>query len=236
MRGMDRLLELQEIDTAIGRLDHRRAALEGGEELRALRAQAENAQLRVGELRLALDAEGQQQRRLEHDIETLELKAAAEEKRMYDGSIVNEKELSAVQHEIANLKTRRSSFEDDLLDHMERTEVLQKDLAEAETQAVAIRAKVDEASGEAGDELEGVQRELTERRAAREALLPQFDPELLELYEELLAGKKGLAVAALVDGTCQGCHEKLSAVAVDKLKRSDGVKRCEHCRRILITR
>ena len=45
---------------------------------------------------------------------------------MYDGSIVNEKELSAVQHEIANLKTRRSVFEDDLLERMERVEGLRR--------------------------------------------------------------------------------------------------------------
>jgi predicted nucleic acid-binding Zn-ribbon protein len=33
---------------------------------------------------------------------------------------------------------------------------------------------------------------------------------------------------------CQGCHEKLSAMERDKLKRGEGVKRCEYCRRILI--
>ena len=43
-------------------------------------------------------------------------------------------------------------------------------------------------------------------------------------------------MAALVDGICQGCHEQLSAMELDKLKHTDGVKRCEHCRRILIFR
>jgi predicted nucleic acid-binding Zn-ribbon protein len=31
-----------------------------------------------------------------------------------------------------------------------------------------------------------------------------------------------------------GCHEKLSAMELDKLRKTDGVKRCEYCRRILI--
>ena len=60
------------------------------------------------------------------------------------------------------------------------------------------------------------------------------DPELLELYEDLRRQKKGVGVAALVDGVCQGCHEKLSAVELDRLKRTEGIKRCEYCRRILI--
>ena len=56
----------------------------------------------------------------------------------------------------------------------------------------------------------------------------------LELYEDLRRQKKGIGAAALVDGVCQGCHEQLSAVQLDKLKRIDGVRRCEHCRRILV--
>ena len=61
-----------------------------------------------------------------------------------------------------------------------------------------------------------------------------IDEELLELYEDLRRVKKGVGAAALVDGVCQACHEQLSAVELDKLKRSDGIRRCEHCRRILV--
>jgi predicted nucleic acid-binding Zn-ribbon protein len=38
----------------------------------------------------------------------------------------------------------------------------------------------------------------------------------------------------LVDGVCQACHEKLSAMELDRLKRTEGVKRCEYCRRIVV--
>ena len=56
----------------------------------------------------------------------------------------------------------------------------------------------------------------------------------LELYEDLRPQKKGVAAVALIDGVCQGCHEQLSSVYVDRLKRVEGPKRCEHCRRILV--
>ena len=61
-----------------------------------------------------------------------------------------------------------------------------------------------------------------------------FDPELLELYDDLRKQKKGVGVAALVDGVCQGCHEKLSAVELDRIKHTEDVPRCEYCRRILV--
>ena len=71
-------------------------------------------------------------------------------------------------------------------------------------------------------------------RRSRASLAATIDPELLELYEDLRRQKKGVGAAALVDGVCQGCHEKLSAVELDHVKHAGGVPRCEHCRRILV--
>ena len=56
----------------------------------------------------------------------------------------------------------------------------------------------------------------------------------MELYEDLRKQKKGIGVAALIDGVCQGCHEQLSAMELDRIKRVEGVRRCEYCRRILV--
>ena len=89
-------------------------------------------------------------------------------------------------------------------------------------------------SGESGHELEEIEAELSARRAARETLGSELDEELLELYEDLRRQKKGIGAAAIVNGVCQACHEKLSAMELDRLKRADGVKRCEYCRRIVV--
>jgi len=75
---------------------------------------------------------------------------------------------------------------------------------------------------------------LAETRSERDALAPELAEELLELYEDLRGQKKGVGAAAIVDGVCQACHEKLSALELDHLKHTDGVKRCEYCRRIVV--
>jgi uncharacterized protein len=234
MRGLDRILELQELDTAIDRLDHRREQLEAGEELSAVRKEMEEADARLGEIRLASDAVASESRRLELEIESMNAKLEAEQKRMYDGSIANPKELDALQHEIASLTERRGRAEDDLLEQMVRKEDLDARGAEADTDAAAARARVEGVGGDAVKELDGIGVELAARRAEREELVPAFDEELLELYDELRESKHGVGAAAIVDGVCQACHEKLSAVELDRLKRTDGVKRCEYCRRIVV--
>lgn len=234
MLGTDRLLDLQELDTAADRLERRREQLEAGEELSSARKEMEEAESRLGEIRLALDAVGRESTRLEHEIESMEAKLAAENTRMYDGSIANPKELEALQHEIANLKERRSRAEDDLLEQMVRRDDLEARATEAQAEVAAARGRVDEIGGESVHELERIEGELAERRAAREGLVEEFDEELLELYEDLRRQKKGIGAAAIVDGVCQACHEKLSAVELDRLKRTDEIKRCEYCRRIVV--
>ena len=124
MKGLDRLLELQELDLAIDRLEHRRERLESGLDVAEARAAMEEAESRLGELRLALDAAAAEQRRLESEVDSMERKGAAEERRLYDGSIANVKELEALQHEIASLQERKARVEDDLLEVMERREEL----------------------------------------------------------------------------------------------------------------
>jgi hypothetical protein len=234
MRGMDRLLELQEIDTGIDRLEQRREQLEAGEELRAARGAMEEAEGALGEIRLALDVVAREQSRLEHEIDSFTAKADAEQKRLYDGSIVNAKELEALQHEIANLKERRSRAEDELLEDMVRREEFDGRAVDAEKEVAEARAKVDAIGGDSVRELERTEAELDAKRAAREALASELNEELLELYEDLRRQKKGVGAAAIVDGVCQACHEKLSAMELDRLKRTDGVKRCEYCRRIVV--
>lgn len=228
------LLDIQELDTAIDRATARMRALEAGSEGAAALAEANAAERLVGELRLRLDELARDQMRFEHEIDSISQKAAAEERRMYDGSVANAKELDSIRHEVDNLKKRRSDREDELLGLMEVREELETKEREADTRSTALRARVDEVGGIAAEELGTLTDEVKERTEKRAALAEAVDPEYLELYEDLRPQKKGVAAVELVDGVCLGCHEQLSTVYRDRLKRVEGPKRCEHCRRILI--
>ena len=229
-----RLLDLQEADTALGRLQARRRALEDGSELAAVRADADAADNRLGELRLRLDEVGRDQSRFEHEIDSMTQKEQADQQRMYDGSIVNAKELEALQHEIASVHKRRSDREDELLALLELRENLEAEAVAAEQQAAALRVRAEEAASAATDELARIETDVVEGTTRRAAIAAEIDAEVLELYDDLRRQKKGIGAAALVDGVCQACHEQLSAVELDRLKRAEGVRRCEHCRRILV--
>lgn len=229
-----RLLDLQAIDLVLDRLARRRQALEAGEGLASARADADAAEAVYGEIKLRIDALDREGGKLEHEIDSISQKAGAEQKRMYDGSVANAKELDAMGREIENLTRRKRDREDELLVILEQREALESEAAQAKERSDELRARVGQVAADAETELAEVIAEIEARSRDRGALTPALDAELLELYDELRAQKKGVGAAALVDGVCQGCHETLSAVELDHVKHAEGVPRCEHCRRILV--
>ena len=148
--------------------------------------------------------------------------------------MANPKELESIQSEVTNLRNRKTRVEDELLEIMERREETDGRAEDAERGVAQARTALTELQGSAEHELDVLGKEIAALEDERRSLLPSFDTDLLGLYEDLRRQKKGVGAAALVDGVCQGCHQELSAVELDRLRRADGIRRCEHCRRILV--
>ena len=233
MRGLDRILELQDLDTAIDRLEQRREQLEAGEELSSLRKEMEEADARLGELRLASDSISSESTCLEHEIASMSDKLHAEEKRMYDGSIANAKELEALQHEIANLKERRSRAEDELLEQMVRKEDVEARAALAQTEAETARARVEEVGGT---------RSASSTRSRPTS--PHGDPNAGRSFRPstrscsssttIFANRSTASAPPRSWTGCARPATRSSALELDRLRRTEGVKRCEYCRRIVV--
>jgi len=234
MASTAHLLDLQQLDLAIDRLRTRAAALTTGSELAAVRREADDAEARSGELKLQLDVLDREGSKVEHEIDSLTQKAAAEERRMSSGSVANARELDAIGHEITNLKRRIADREDEMLAIMERRETVEAAAKEAEAFAGTQRDRVAGVRSTSDAELAQVEAELQTRETERGAAAARIDPDTLELYEDLRRQKKGVGAAALIDNVCQGCHEQLSAVELDKVRHTSDTPRCEYCRRILV--
>jgi predicted nucleic acid-binding Zn-ribbon protein len=230
----DPLLELQELDLSIDRLEHRRRELEEGGEVGEVRRRAEDAEEQVGTLRLALDSIGREQTRFETEIDSYTRRIEAEEKRLYDGSVANPKELQAIRAEVDNLKSRRTRTEDDLLGQLERREDLESKLGPLETAMAEARDRLTEVQASSAVELDEIRSSLESRAAERRAASGRLDEELLELYEDLRALKKGVGAAALTDRVCSACHQELSPLEYEQVKSASGIRRCPNCRRILV--
>jgi uncharacterized protein len=231
------LLELQAHDSAIDRLDHRRASLPEDARL----VELGDALAAVDQLTAERDGNlatvQRDQSRLEHEIDMVTSKARTEEARAASGKVTSPKELTAIQEEVASLKRRQGTLEDELLELMEQRETLEGELAElaarregfAAEQATVTKAR-DAALAEIDQELDG-------EREARDGVVPGVGEQLRALYDQIRARQGGgVGAAALVGNTCQGCRVSISPVELAALRKlpPDAVKRCENCRRILV--
>jgi predicted nucleic acid-binding Zn-ribbon protein len=208
------LLQLQAHDSAIDRLEHRRGSLPENARLAELADALGAVDQLTAERQGSLATVQRDQFRLEHEIDMVTGKAGNEEARAVSGKVTSPKELTAIQEEVASLKRRQATLEDELLELMEQRE----------------KTKARDAA------LVEIDRELEAERAARDGLAPEVGEELRALYDQIRARQGGIGAAALVGNTCQGCRVSISPVELAAIRKlpPEEVKRCENCRRILV--
>ena len=231
---MARLLELQTEDTAIRGLQRRKAELPEAQRLNILRDDLAELESDLEIARKQATELTHEQTRIEGEVGLLDQKIAREEGRLFSGGVSNPRELSALQSEVAMLKTRRGEMEDGLLEVM-----VQKESAEATRER--LEREHDDIARDAG-ELEAAVRSLTgdidEQLGAhserRDSLAGDTPGPLLALYDQLREQKGGVGAAALRGDTCEGCHTKLPSREVERARSEGGLQRCDNCRRILV--
>src|SRR5262245_7950072 len=155
---------------------------------------------------MELAAIRKEQRRIDGDVEGLSAKIAPEEKRLYDGSVRNPKELSSIQHEVELLKANRSKLEDQLLDVLARLETAEAEHQSAQKELIraeALRAgETDTLNAEAAR----LSASLVSKEARRIGQQAKIQPRSLTIYEEVRRRHAGGAVARIAGGACGGCR------------------------------
>ncbi|HUQ40223.1 MAG TPA: C4-type zinc ribbon domain-containing protein [Acidimicrobiales bacterium] len=236
MADLEVLLDLQEHDTTLDQLEHRRTHLPEraelarvDEALRALEASVTETRARHAEAALRLE-------RMEQDLGAVDSRIKEVEARLYGGTVSASRDLQAMSQEVTHLKERRSELEDRALEAMDPVEALVVELDEL----AGSRASLDaEAMGYRAAIAEAESATLTEAAAVkveRDGLAAGLPGELLAQYEGLRKKLGGVGAARLVGASCSGCHLTLPSGEVDRIRHQppDVVVLCDSCGRILV--
>ena len=233
---LEALLELQDLDTGIAQLQHRRAALPERQELASVTAALGDTNRRAAEIQGSRAELVERQQALESDISAAAARREALEQRMYAARGMPARDLQAMDEEIRHLRQRRDQLEDAELEVMVALEPLDAELASLDADGARLRAR----AGQVRAALEEVERELDEELAvqvdARAAVASSLPEELRSRYESLRARLGGTGAARLVGSRCSGCHLELPSMEVDRIRHlpSGTVVTCEQCGRILV--
>lgn len=229
------LRRVQQLDTETIGLKRQIDDLAGKHRLDELRDDLESAGRTRGEREVELSELQQKQHKLDGELELLSQKIEKEESRMMSGTIMNSKELSAIQAEIMSLRKKRDEMETEDLEEMEVLDGFRLEIKKAEELIARVTEQERLARKAYEDELAEKQRELAELEAQRDALKERLDPETVAIYEKLLEQKDGLAVVEIIQGrSCGGCRIEFSRTQIDRFQHEEGVFRCEFCRRMLV--
>jgi predicted nucleic acid-binding Zn-ribbon protein len=173
------------------------------------------------------------QKKVEDELELVDLKIKHEDAKLYSGKIGNPKELKGIQEEVALLKRKKDKMETDLLELLDTVDNLNSELAVIKKEIRNLNGTVRETEEEYKKIVKEINDETQELNTKKEALKPKISGSLLSLYEQIRKKKKQ-ATVAIADGICQGCFVELPAEEIDKMLDSDDLWRCPQCRRILL--
>lgn len=233
--AIHQLLVVQAHDTAVDQLVHKRATLPARQELTDADTKLAALDREAAQVQETRDGLARRQSLIEDEVMLVETKITGEDQKLYSGTVTGVKELQALQDEIASLKRRQTSLEDDVLEVMEAAEPV-----DAELESIAARrASADSTRQEALDTIAAseadIDAEIESESAARTAAVTGLPSDLIGTYDRIRAESGGVGVARFAGGRCEGCHLSLSAVEVDQIKKqpADAMVTCDSCGRLL---
>lgn len=234
--SLEQLLLVQEHDTHLDQLRHRRATHPARGVLAELQARLDAL---VGELTDAREAAGavaNRQAAIEAELGASEARAAELEKRLYSGTVSASRDLMAMTDELDSLKHRRSTLEDRVLEAMTEREPLDARVSDLERQYDEVTAEQVRVQAELAEAEAEIDAEIAAEEAVRAELASSLPDGLHTQYDKLRAHLGGTGAARLVGGSCGGCHLALPASELDRIKKADAdaVLTCEQCGRILV--
>ncbi len=224
------LLTLQGYDDEAAAL---RAALSDVE--RRLRGDEEldEARRALADAESAAKDANRQQKLLEDEVERVSDKIAPEEKRLYDGSVRNPKELASIQHEIELLRAERGKFEDRLIEALTRREATDAGLRDARKLVAELETRREHEAQDLKHEALRLGDLIARVDSRREAQKTRVTARALHLYEEVRRRKGGMAVAKIQGGSCMGCRIGIPDALRRRAMSPDTLTQCPNCERIL---
>ncbi|MBI5043685.1 MAG: hypothetical protein HZC10_07675 [Nitrospirae bacterium] len=223
------LIELQEIDTAIADLARQKKRLpeiidEAKQSLSASQADLSNIKAIYDNL---LKEKRDKERAIDdEDVKIEKLKSKTSE-------IKTNEAYQALLHEIEAAKKVKSNLEDELLVVLEKAEEIKKELNTKEQKVKEEEKKFSDEESRIKADFTKVEDELNKFLKSRDEHRSRIGKDILKRYAQLFESKNGLAVAAVKNGNCLGCHMNIPPQTLTEIKKNSKIIQCFNCSRIL---
>ena len=226
---IQRLVELQEIDTSIFQLN---------QEKQNIPNQLKNLESNFEEKKNKLLSLEEKKKLIELKRKGKELEIASKEENIRKFqiqlfSLKTNKEYQAMVREIEGLKAEVSIIEEEVINLLDEIKDLEKDierekkdLKEEEEKYLEEKKKIEERLNQINQNLEDLEFKRRQKR-------PEIENKILSLYERILKNRDYLAVIPVINNACKGCNITVTPQVINEIKMNDKIVTCEICNRIL---
>jgi predicted nucleic acid-binding Zn-ribbon protein len=222
-------LRLQALDRKIANLETEVATLP--KHISEIEKRLEAHARRLEADKFALAANQRDRKKLEGDIQLHQQKISKLRDQM--SAVKTNEQYQAFQHEIAYIEAEIRKSEDSILDFMEQSEPLEKNVKSAEVSLKVEQKEVEAEKARARERTKVDEQELTQLRGERKTVAGEMEPKFYTEYERVRKKSKNTPIADATDGRCSACQISLRPQFFQDLRRQDKVMYCESCSRIL---
>jgi hypothetical protein len=223
------VIALQQLDTAAEQARKRLAELPGAEQ--ALAAALAEKAAGVDRVKARQAENATARRALEKDVAATDTRLARFDD--HKAAVKTNQEYTALLHEIATAKSEKDAVEERILVLMDAADGLTGELKHAQSELADAERDADKSRKAFAAERGTLETELARLQGERQTQLPNVPARTLAIYEQLLKGRRGVAVARMTGEICAACHVRLRPHVSQLIRKNEVIVQCESCQRIL---
>jgi hypothetical protein len=222
------LTELQRHDARIQELEQMKKAFPA--KLEVLSADVRRFEQMLERERGQLAETESWRKRQEDEMKSEEDRALAAKQR--SAAVKNAKEYMASERELQ--ATRKSAQErgEEVGKLADAVGSARKSIDQHEAEFTALKEHVSDEEKIAAEKTAEFDAQIADERKLREVAAKRVRPDVLKKYSTIRM-KRGLAMAPVKNGTCQGCNMNIPPQLFNQLQRGDSIELCGTCNRII---
>ena len=225
---IQRLIELQQVDRDIQRLQDEVAALP--RRVAEIEAKLANTKGQVERAKATIKADENNRRKLEGEIQSLQQKISKYRDQSLD--VKTNDQYKALMHEVGFAEQEIRIIEDKILEGMLDVEDNEKRLKAAEAELKVETAEIEKEKSEARRRTAEDEAQLADLTAQRDQLRGAVAGDLLRHYDRVLKLRR-TALAEARDHKCSACQVMLRPQVYNDVRTNEQIIICDSCQRIL---
>ncbi len=228
LQTLKALVDLQEIDARIYELEKDREQIPV-----RLKEIEKILDTKKSELSVELNQldEAEMARRLaESDLKAEKEKIKKWESRL--GDIKGNRDYQALSREIEATRKANLGIEDEILRKMQETEDLKSSLAGKKEQLDELDKGLSQERSELEKKIESINATIAGEDEGRDRAKVKVDQRWYRQYQTIKSRREGVAVVAVKDEHCQGCHMGIPPQLYNIVLRGEAIEICPYCSRI----